>query len=164
MRPAVQTDMPMQAADDILVVSNDAFFGQEVQERCGGTHELHALYRIRDLLSVERGPSAVALVDIDSFGGISRCFDALRAVRRIAPHRPVMIVSRSFRYDDFSLERAPVCDASLAWPSGTESLLAGISVALANNRVFQQRNAVVAETGYDAGLRVDAASMPVAAE
>ena len=140
MKTAFRSNPRSDQNDDLVIVSNDAHFGQEVHDRSGGWHRLCLVYRIRDMLSHASVPMSVTLVDVDSLGGISRCFDSLRTVRRITPQRPLLLVSRSFRYDDFSLERAPICDASLAWPATSEGLLSGVSAALANNQSFLNRD------------------------
>jgi len=62
------------------------------------------------------------MVDIDALGGIVVAYDGLRLLRNQRPNLPVIVVSEDLSANDFSLERLPLCDASLRAPVAYSAL------------------------------------------
>lgn len=97
------------------------------------------LRQIRDLLGMPERYWAMLIIEIEGFGGISAVIGRLLALRREQPDLPVVLTSTRMPAHDFSLERLPICDASLALPSLASELSVALQNALNNNQVWQQR-------------------------
>ena len=86
------------------------------------------------------GEWSVVVVHLDDFGHISVLFDLVRSFRLRCPGVPVVLASRKFSKDDLTLERLPLCDASLSVPSTIQSIRAALDAAIENNDVWHERN------------------------
>jgi hypothetical protein len=74
------------------------------------------------------------LVDIDAQAHYRPIVEDLIAFRRYSGGTaPVVIGSRSFKDNDFSMERAAIADASIRLPASTSDMEVALSVAVVNN-------------------------------
>jgi len=90
-------------------------------------------------LATMRSRHVHVIFELDSFGGITEVYDALRKVRDTYPKAVVIAVSGSFLVNDFDLERLPLCDVSLRWPVRSKTLEEAFHHADANNKVWNKR-------------------------
>lgn len=95
--------------------------------------------QIRDLLGMPDGYWAMLIVEIEGFGGISAVIGSLMTLRREQPELPVIIASTRTPSHDFSQERLPICDASLALPSIASELSVALQNAVSNNQAWRKR-------------------------
>lgn len=80
------------------------------------------------------------IVDVDALGGVSAIYQELRRVRNSVPDLAVILMSSDFSVDDYSLERLPLCDASIR----SNFTFAGLEFAFTeaievNNKIWQSR-------------------------
>ncbi|WP_114965566.1 hypothetical protein [Alkalilacustris brevis] len=80
-----------------------------------------------------RRPPRLLLVDVDVISPCHRVVEDLIAFRRAEPETPIIIGSREFRCNDFSMERAAIADASLRLPAAGTELGMALALAVENN-------------------------------
>lgn len=85
----------------------------------------------------ELNPSDVLFVDIDALGDLLNVTEQLRAMRLASPSLITIILSESFRKDDYQTSRLSVCDASLKLPVSFPRLEQALMEADLNNMVWQ---------------------------
>lgn len=78
-------------------------------------------------------PMRLLLVDVDVVPGTQSLVGDLIAFRQAEPDTPVVIGSRSFRRNDFSVERAAITDASLRLPAASSEVDAALVAAVENH-------------------------------
>ena len=86
----------------------------------------------RCMLFMERAESE----SMDRF--ISRCL----RIREMAPTMPIVLISSSFTYDEFSTTRLAICDASLRMPLMRSSFDHAMQLAVQNNEFYCTRQGV----------------------
>ncbi|MCC6001577.1 MAG: hypothetical protein JJU19_12035 [Pararhodobacter sp.] len=74
------------------------------------------------------------IIDEAAFDCVEDMVDLCLSLRCRRPDVPLIIMSCSACRDDLSLERAPICDATLRAPASGTSFLAALAVAKANAR------------------------------
>lgn len=99
----------------------------------------------RCMLFMERGENE----DMDTF--ITRCFK----VREMAPTMPIILISSSFTYDEFSTTRLAICDASLRMPLMRSTFDHAMQLAVQNNEFYCARQGIETQ-------RESTPSMPLA--
>ncbi len=97
------------------------------------------LRQIQDLLGMPIEYWSMLIVEIEGFGGISAVIGPLLTLRRAHPDLPVVLASTRMPAHDFTQERLPICDASLALPCLASDLKVAIQNALENNEAWQRR-------------------------
>ncbi len=97
------------------------------------------LRQIQDLLGMPIEYWSMLIVEIEGFGGISAVIRPLLTLRRAHPDLPVILASTRMPSHDFTQERLPICDVSLALPSLASDLKVAIQNALENNEAWQRR-------------------------
>ncbi len=105
---------------------------------------------------LSRRPRAfsLAVIDIDSFGGIVDVYDRLRDLRDRMPSLPVILVTRETSTNDFGTHRLAITDVTLRKPLSVTMLEIGIlEAAITNNLIWQSRKHAldVSATGRGAG-------------
>jgi hypothetical protein len=78
-------------------------------------------------------------VDVDTVASLDGLIDRLLHLRRAKPALPVILSSVDFGRDDFDLSRISICDASVAWPVTFSRSEIAITMAGANNRIWQEQ-------------------------
>lgn len=104
--------------------------------------EAHLVTDVDEGFGVLQGqPDAwsMAILDLDSFGGILELSDDLIDFRIEAPEVPVLLLSSGFSRDDLTEERLPMCDASIRSPALSLSILNGARAAIENNKSWRHR-------------------------
>lgn len=86
----------------------------------------------RCMLFMERGETE----DMDDF--ITRCFK----VRQMAPAMPIVLISSTFTYDEFSTTRLSICDASLRMPLMRSTFDHAMQLAVQNNEFYCARQGI----------------------
>ncbi len=97
------------------------------------------LRQIQDLLGMPIEYWSMVIVEIEGFGGISAVIRPLLTLRRAHPDLPVILASTRMPAHDFTQERLPICDTSLALPCLASDLKVAIQNALENNEAWQRR-------------------------
>lgn len=82
---------------------------------------------------------ACVVVDCDSLGDLRIVVDRLVTLREERPNLPVILMTRHVRRDDFDLERLPLCDATLRYPTEADTFAFAVQEALINNLVWIAR-------------------------
>lgn len=80
------------------------------------------------------------IIDEAAFECVEDMVDLCLSLRRRRPDVPLIIMSCSAGRDDLTLERAPICDATLRAPASGTSFLAALAVAKANARARLARH------------------------
>lgn len=88
--------------------------------------------QLHDVSNIELGVTHV-LVNFDAFDDAPDGVDALMAFRRTAPDLIVVLCSKVVCGDDFGVERARICDATLRVPIGAPRLARGLLSAAINH-------------------------------
>lgn len=104
--------------------------------------EVHLVTDLDEALGVLRGQPEIwsmAVLDVDSLGGILELSDDLMDFRAEVPEVPVMLVSAGFSQDDLTEERLPMCDASVRTPARLPSIVKGVAAAIENNKTWRMR-------------------------
>lgn len=107
--------------------------------------EAHLVTDVDEAFGVLKGrPDAwsMAILDLDSFGGILELSDDLIDFRVEAPEVPLLLLSSRFSQDDLSEERLPMCDASIRSPAFSLSIANGVKAAIENNKAWRQRRKI----------------------
>lgn len=108
--------------------------------------EVHLVTNLDEALGVLRGKPEIwsmAVLDVDSFGGILELSDDLLDFRAEVPEVPVMLVSAGFSQDDLTEERLPMCDASVRNPARLTSIVKGVAAAIDNNKTWRIRSSAL---------------------
>lgn len=95
--------------------------------------------QIQDLLGMPIEYWSMLIIEIEGFGGISAVIGNLLTLRRNHPDLPVILASTRMPAHDFTQERLPICDVSLALPCLASDLKVAIQNALENNEAWQRR-------------------------
>ncbi len=82
---------------------------------------------------------SLIVVNLDDYGGITRTVDGLLSLRRKAPAIPVILLTSEILFDDYSLERLPIADATLRMPTMLPNFEIGLAEAPVNNLEWQRR-------------------------
>lgn len=82
--------------------------------------------------------SIVLLVDVDIFKCLDNAIDWLLEFRLHNPTIPVVITSDQFTYNDLSIQRMAIADASVRTPSSIDFLVAAVLQAIENNKLYQK--------------------------
>ncbi|NSY40998.1 hypothetical protein [Leisingera sp. ANG59] len=104
--------------------------------------EAHLVTDVDEAFGVLKGRAdawSMAILDLDSFGGILELSDDLMDFRVEAPEVPLLLLSSGFSQDDLSEERLPMCDASIRSPAFSLSLAKGVKAAIENNKAWRLR-------------------------
>ena len=104
--------------------------------------EAHLVTDVDEAFGVLKGRPdswSMAILDLDSFGGILELSDDLMDFRVEAPEVPLLLLSSGFSQDDLSEERLPMCDASIRSPAFSLSLTKGVKAAIENNKAWRLR-------------------------
>lgn len=104
--------------------------------------EAHLVTDVDEAFGVLKGRPetwSMAILDLDSFGGILELSDDLMDLRVEAPEVPVLLLSSGFSQDDLSEERLPMCDASIRSPAPSRSIAQGAKAAMENNKSWRLR-------------------------
>ncbi|WP_071796099.1 hypothetical protein [Natronohydrobacter thiooxidans] len=96
----------------------------------------------RCMLFLERSESE----DMNSF--ITRCL----RIREQAPMMPIILISSSFTYDEFSTTRLAICDASLRMPLMRSSFDHAMQLAVQNNEIYCARLGIETDRESTPGL------------
>lgn len=97
------------------------------------------LGQLQDLLFISVKRWSMLIIEIEGFGGISVMIERLLMLRRERPELAVILVSSRMAFHDFTLERLPICDVSLALPCTASDLQVAVRVAASNNAAWQLR-------------------------
>jgi hypothetical protein len=92
-------------------------------------------------LPMEQGNPVALIVDVDSVGGLHCIFDQLWRTRTRHPEVVVLLLSRHFKSDDYSLERLPICDVSLINDTLELRIYFALAQAIRNNQEWLKRRA-----------------------
>jgi hypothetical protein len=79
------------------------------------------------------------LINHDAFDDPQTAVEGYLAFRERFPGKIVILVSSQIRGDDFGLDRAAICDATLRFPVSSERLRSGILAAVENRRMMLSR-------------------------
>lgn len=126
-----------------IVISSSLMEGRRLAghiTKQGG--EVHLVTDFDEALGVLRGQPEIwsmAVLDVDSLGGILELSDDLMDFRAEVPEVPVMLVSAGFSQDDLTEERLPMCDASVRNPARLPSIVKGVAAAIENNKTWRMR-------------------------
>lgn len=82
--------------------------------------------------------SIVLLVDVDIFKCLEDAIDWLLEFRLHNPTIPVVITSDQFTYNDLSIQRMAIADASVRTPSSIDFLIGAVLQAIENNKLYQK--------------------------
>jgi len=131
------------AADPVLVLTADSValtFQIEILRSQGcDVVVCNDLRQIQDLLGMPIEYWSMLIVEIEGFGGITSVIQPLLNLRRLHPDLPVVLTSTRMPAHDFTQERLPICDVSLALPCLASDLKVAIQNALENNEAWQRR-------------------------
>jgi hypothetical protein len=105
--------------------------------------------QFQNLLGMPIEHWSMLIIEIEGFGGISAVIGKLMMLRQEHPNLPVLIASTRMPAHDFTLERLPICDASLALPCSASDLNVAVQNALMNNIAWQMRLEEI-ENAFDA--------------
>lgn len=83
---------------------------------------------------------ALAVIDIDAFGGICATYDILRSLRERLPGLALILLSAEVASDDFGTSRLAIADVTLRKPLSCTTLELGVIEAHQNNLVWQSRD------------------------
>jgi hypothetical protein len=92
------------------------------------------------LASSQPATFGIAIIDVDSIGGIAQCYLALRELRDTCPRLIVALVSSKFGHDDLDHERLPLCDASLMAPCSVRTIITQSAHLKSNNQFWQTKS------------------------
>ncbi|MBE0455601.1 MAG: hypothetical protein IBX58_18365 [Roseovarius sp.] len=87
--------------------------------------------QLHDVPNIELGVTHV-IVNFDAFDDVIDGVDTLMAFRETAPDLVVVLCSEVVCGDDFGVERARICDATLKLPIGAPRLARGLLSAASN--------------------------------
>jgi hypothetical protein len=125
-----------------LVCDHDVYPAVNSDYLAGLGCVVHKIRRLGDVMSElcrnTREASAI-IVDIDSLGGLHYFYEELLTLRRAFPDVAVLILSRHFKSDDYSLERLSLCDASLIMDKSEIRMHLGLVQALLNNEEWRRQ-------------------------
>jgi hypothetical protein len=76
------------------------------------------------------------LINHDAFEDSLTAVETYLSFRKRFPTKTVILVSTQIRGDDFGLDRAAICDATLRFPVSSERLRSGILAAVENRRTM----------------------------
>ncbi|MCC6001022.1 MAG: hypothetical protein JJU19_09195 [Pararhodobacter sp.] len=82
----------------------------------------------------------VCVIEEASFDSVEDMVDFCLLLRQRCPDLPIVILSRSSRRDDLSLQRAPICDATLRAPVTEAALVGGLQAARQNAKIRLTRH------------------------
>lgn len=79
----------------------------------------------------------ILIINIDVIKDMGNVVEQLMALKRESPFVPVVICSRTFSKNNFTLQRSAIADASLRLPCGNVSMALAIESAITNtNNMF----------------------------
>lgn len=104
-----------------------------------GSRFLLSSFRELNSHAVETLSAELVIIDVDWCGGPQAVVPRLLRFRRSYPEIGVLLLSRKFEEDDTSLERLPICDASLRLPSTPGSVSEVFDAIVWNNAVWRIR-------------------------
>ncbi len=95
--------------------------------------------QFQNLLGMPIEHWSLLIIEIEGFGGITAVISKLMMLREEHPDLPIILASTRMSAHDFSAERLPICDASLALPCTAADLHVATLNAVNNNLIWQKR-------------------------
>ncbi|MEY3959469.1 MAG: hypothetical protein ACKO56_02040 [Paracoccaceae bacterium] len=95
--------------------------------------------QFQNLLGLPIEHWSMLIIEIEGFGGITAVIGKLLMLREEHPDLPIILASTRMAAHDFTTERLPICDSSLALPCTAGDLYVAVENAVANNLIWQKR-------------------------
>ena len=95
--------------------------------------------QFQNLLGLPIEHWSMLIIEIEGFGGITSVIAKLLMLREEHPDLPIILASTRMAAHDFSTERLPICDSSMALPCTAADLHVAVQNAVSNNLIWQKR-------------------------
>jgi hypothetical protein len=95
--------------------------------------------QFQNLLGLPIEHWSMLIIEIEGFGGITAVIAKLLMLREEHPDLPIILASTRMAAHDFTTERLPICDSSMALPCTAADLHVAVENAVSNNLIWQKR-------------------------
>lgn len=95
--------------------------------------------QFQNLLGMPIEHWSLLIIEIEGFGGVTAVISKLMMLREEHPDLPIILASTRMAAHDFTAERLPICDASLALPCTAADLHVAAMNAVTNNLIWRKR-------------------------